>query len=103
MDKKKLQTIEEKVYDYLCKYEELRNDDMKLYACYVFDERPVVDGKNFFDVMFDHNMYHLPSYESVTRVRRKVQEKHPELRPPKKDYDAKMEKQKVYVDYAVSA
>lgn len=103
MNKKKLQTIEEKVYDYLCKYPDVRNDDMKLYALYVMDERPVVDGKFFCDVLYNHSMYHLPSYESITRVRRKVQEKHPELRPPKKDYDAKMEQQSVYVEYAIGA
>lgn len=41
-----------------------------------------------------------PNFDTITRVRRKLQEKYPELRPPKGDQIRRENAEQEYLDYA---
>lgn len=41
-----------------------------------------------------------PNYDSISRVRRKLQEKYPELRPPKNDQIRRQEAEEDFIEYA---
>jgi hypothetical protein len=61
------------------RYPETRDDDMKLYAIIVHQKTGMSSKVGFYEAMYNHSRYALPSYESVTRARRKVQENEPSL------------------------
>lgn len=75
---------------------ETRDDDFKLYgwACKESDER--VMHLSFSQVMWNSAKLNIPSYESITRARRKLQELKPELRGKK--YQARQERQSEYIN-----
>ena len=56
-----------------------RDDDMLLYASFCATFNLVSPDANFYEVMSTAKKNGLPSYESVTRARRKVQEMEPYL------------------------
>ena len=74
-----LKTIEGKVRAVLQENEDARNDDMVLYLAlcnlYLKDAGTIPLA----EIMTQHKELGLPSFESVGRTRRKLQEKHPEL------------------------
>ena len=74
-----LKTIEKKVRTILEKNEDARNDDMVLYLalCNLY----LKDAGNMplAQILLNHKELGLPSFESVGRTRRKLQEKYPEL------------------------
>lgn len=76
---------------------ETRDDDFKLYAIFVYKTVGLAAKERFYDVMYKHNEYNLPSYESVTRARRKVQENEPRLRGTKRA--ARLEMEEEYREY----
>lgn len=57
-----------------------RNDDFELYREVCVNANPIVEGMNFSSVLKHHTELGIPSFETVTRCRRKIVEKHPELR-----------------------
>lgn len=57
-----------------------RDDDHKLYVWVVSKLKPELMNEPFGRTFFDAISNGLPSYESITRARRKAQEKHPDLR-----------------------
>ena len=59
---------------------EARDDDMLLYAMIIAKSDMVKPYEAFYYVLQSAKERKLPSYESVTRARRKVQEQEPELR-----------------------
>ena len=73
---------------------EAKDDDFKLYgwACKESDAR--VMQLTFTQVLWNASKLNIPSYESVTRARRKLQELHPELRGVA--YNKRMKKQSEY-------
>lgn len=81
----------------LQKYPDARDDDMKLYARIVYLETGLSPVVGFYEATFNHDKYDLPSYESVTRARRKVQEQEPTLRGKK--YGKRQEREAEYRDY----
>lgn len=74
-----LKTIEGKIKAILKKDEETRDDDMllylKVYNAYLKD----AGAMPLAEVMTQYKYLGLPSFESVCRIRRKLQAKHPEL------------------------
>lgn len=72
---------------------ETRDDDMKLYAIFVHKTVGLDAKELFYDVMYKHNEYNLPSYESVTRARRKVQETEPSLQGTKRKRRMELEEE----------
>ena len=103
MELKKLKNI---VVEILRENKETRGDDDILYK-YVLIKINVLSGnKNlivkiqvgtFFDI---RKRYGFPSYESVSRCRRKAQEEFPDLRPPKKIQEARRMQEEMFYDFS---
>lgn len=74
-----------------------RDDDMLLYAIFLHMNKIVTTDEKFFDVMSKAKERGIPSYESVTRARRKVQEKEPDLRGLR--YQQRKKEEATYHDY----
>ena len=74
-----LKTIEGKVKSVLQGNEDARNDDMVLYLalCNLYLEN--AGNMPLAQILLNHKELGLPSFESVGRTRRKLQEKYPEL------------------------
>ena len=81
----------------LDKYPQTRDDDMLLYGQYLFQKNLVGKDETFFRVLSSATKRKLPSYESVTRARRKVQEKEPSLLG--KRYKQRQKAEKEYHEY----
>ena len=95
----KLVRQEEIVKSILEKHPETRGDDFLLYAEVIREYRPELAKLSVLDFFVAHKNLYCPSYESLTRVRRRVQEKHPELLSDKaKEIRAKEEA--IYRAYA---
>jgi len=76
------------------KYPDTRDDDMRLYAIVVHQKTHLKPSVAFYEAMYKHSRYGLPSYESVTRARRKVQEQEEALRGKK--YNDRKKRQEEY-------
>ena len=74
-----------------------RDNDMLLYAIFLAENRFVSSDETFFRVMSTAKERKIPSYESITRTRRKVQETEPDLCGKKKK--ARQAEQERYRDY----
>ena len=74
-----LKTIEKKVRAVLEKNEDARNDDMVLYLALCNACLKDAGAMPLAEIMTRHKELGLPSFESVGRTRRKLQEKYPEL------------------------
>lgn len=82
------------------KHEETRGDDKLLYL-WVLREECFNTKLSLEDFLL--GSYHgskFPNFDTITRVRRKLQEKYPELRPPKGDQIRREEAEQEYLDYA---
>ena len=80
---KKLFSMVDEVERFLTKYPPLRDNDERLMAnIWVshIGNLEDVDGKDVMHMLANHK---LPSYESISRCRRKIQEKKPHLRGEK--------------------
>lgn len=104
----KLKNLESMVLKILQRYEETRSDDFVLiYAVYreiaihkeICFNMPLTDS--FCDMMMNHKKYGFPSFESVTRTRRKIFETHPELKPKKITKERKKAEEE-YKEYSKS-
>ena len=76
----KLTTIEQKIRHELEIRPECRESDWALMFHLYLDFYGIDSKSTFFDVCVMHNQMDLPSPESISRLRRKVQEHNPELR-----------------------
>lgn len=74
-----------------------RDDDMLLYAVFLAENKCVSSSETFYKVMSTAKARKLPSYESVTRARRKVQEKEPDTRGAR--YKARQKEENEYHEY----
>ena len=91
-------TIEAELMPFLDKIEETRADDMLLFADYCM--RHGVDlGKVLTDREYRIKSG-IPSYDSIGRIRRKIQRKYPELKPSKEEIRKRQEAEKEYRKYA---
>lgn len=104
----KLKNLESMVLKILQRYEATRSDDFVLiYAVYreiaihkeICFNMPLTDS--FCDMMMNHKKYGFPSFESVTRIRRKIFETHPELKPKKITKERKKAEEE-YKEYSKS-
>lgn len=78
----KLETTENIVLKVLKSYDLARKDDFYLYYCVCREiNLNVATIDKFSYVMLNHKKLGFPSFESVTRARRKLFEKYPELKP----------------------
>lgn len=74
-----LKTIENKVKTILKKNEDARNDDMVLYLALCNLCLKDAGAIPLAEIMTQHRSLGLPSFESVSRTRRKLQARYPEL------------------------
>lgn len=74
-----------------------RDDDMLLYARFCYKYGYVKQSSEFMTVMTNAKKLGLPSYESITRARRKVQEKEPSLVGTRRRQ--RKEEEEVYREY----
>lgn len=101
----KLETLEKKIQYILKNNETARADDMALYADYVFREvKDLGLGIGWLVKVFSDRRFRLErgisSMESVSRCRRKLQEKYPELRPSDFVLELRKEEEKKFKAYA---
>lgn len=94
----KLMKVEEIVEQILRKDEYARNNDVYLILKYVSRVYPDEIGKKFEEVMTNVSKKGL-SFESITRARRKIQNKYPELKN-NKIANFRDKKQKDYIAYS---
>ena len=97
----KLKKIEHVVEKVLEANEEARKNNDILYICVCEHFNPDVSSQTLKHFFMTRNQTVYPAYESVTRARRKVFEKRPELKPPvvtalRKDME------ETYINYALS-
>lgn len=94
----KLEPIVKRVLE---QYPETRDDDFLLvYAVYREIDFRSITRELFCEIMMNHKKYRFPTFESVTRCRRKVQNKYPEL-ASEKTKAKRLEETREYIDYAI--
>ena len=81
-------------------YPETRNSDMNLWLVMCEKEHPGITKRPFDEVILRRHDFHLPKYGTVSRVRRKLQEKDPSLRGTDVVTDMKYEQWKDFKEYA---
>ena len=95
-----LEKLELRVQAVLEDHEDTRGDDAVLYGRYIERYRPDLSDVPATTLFRHHKDYAVPSYESVTRIRRKVQTKHAELLPTEKTRQKREKAEQDYKDYA---
>lgn len=83
----------EMVKEVLVSNPKARDDDMILYGTFCAKYNFVRPDESFYEVMLTAKSRNIPTYESITRTRRKVQEENPELQGNKRK-DRKEEEQR---------
>ena len=94
-----LKTLEQKVRYCLREFPDTRNDDRRLIGTVYQHFYHVDPYEPLGNVLFD---YCLPSFESIGRARRKIQEKDESLRGDAESEKKRMEAQQMYIEYALS-
>lgn len=96
----RLKKIETNVLAVMLKYPESRGNDFVLYAMYIKENRSELKDVGLIYALMEAKKLGMPSYESITRARRKIQQHNPQLRPPEKTAAARQEKEKQFRSYA---
>lgn len=81
----------------LIENERTRDDDMILYGAFLAKYMIVGTMETFYEVCSTAKQRKIPSYESITRARRKVQEEEPALRGKRRRQ--RMEEEQKYHEY----
>ena len=95
-----LEKLEPRVQAVLEDFEDTRGDDAILYGRYIERYRPDLSEVPATTLFRHHKEYQVPSYESVTRIRRKVQTKNFDLLPTEKTRQKRDKAEQDYKDYA---
>lgn len=97
---KNMRKLESIVKNALEDSKEARDDDFLLiFKVYKAINESVV-YKDFRQVMRDHVEFGLPSFESITRARRKVQKEYPELQSNKRTKEIRAAEEREFYNYA---
>lgn len=96
----KIDNVENLVKQALIKNKSARDDDHLLYIEVVYIIDPGLVNVNFVMNFKNARQLGLPPFESVSRARRKLQEKYPELRATTKVENARKEKQMEFEEYS---
>lgn len=86
--------VQTRVHQILIEAPEARNSDSFLYAEYVLRHTPEFATVGLYNALTRYSSF-LPSYESVSRARRKIQSEYPELQATmsRREYRAKLEQE----------
>ena len=79
---------------------EARDDDFLLVALACRRFCPSIMGETFTSVLSQHKQYGLPSFESITRARRKLQANNESLRGSERMRRIRNEEEEEFRDYA---
>ena len=98
-------TVEQDITPILKESEAARCDDMALYANYAYGKLAKFDyGAGWLEKVFSDRRFRIihgiAPYETVSRVRRKLQEKYENLRPSKEYQDERKRAELEYKKYA---
>lgn len=96
----KIDNVEKLVKQALIKNKSAREDDHLLYIEVVYIIDPALVNVNFVMNFKNARQLGLSPFESVSRARRKLQEKYPELRATSKVENARKEKQMEFEEYS---
>lgn len=96
----KVKQVENIVKVILEENEQARNDDFVLITEVYNRLVPNVMNLTFNITMLGHKELRLPAFESITRARRKLQEKHEYLRATEKVQELRKEEELEYISYA---
>lgn len=88
-------TLENVVYTVLSRSKESRKDDFILVLEVIREYCPPLIDMKIKDILMEHKELGLPSFESITRARRKVQKEYPELI----DYDTKKRREQLKKEF----
>lgn len=94
--------VEQIIRPLLSNHMELRADDMALYRAYL-KSQGVFNVSSFVEMLTNHEKRiksGFASYDAVSRARRKLQEKYPDLRPSKRYLEGKKAAEAEYRKYA---
>lgn len=103
---KELLNIQARVHAILTHFPATRSNDMLLYLKLAqsidaeYHQKAL--NRPFKDVLLNLEEYHLPSFGSVGRARRKLQEKYPELRADNNVQQLRDQQEEKYREYARS-
>lgn len=95
----KLKRYEDIVKPILVSDVRAREDDWYLYGKVLYTLYPELETIPKHDLFLWHKQLGLPSYESVTRTRRRLQRKYPDL-ASERVRQKRLEEQEVYKEYA---
>ena len=87
----------DEVREVMVKWPQTRDDDLLLWGQLLFIKGFVKKDETFFKVLGSVKAKKMPSFESVSRARRKVQELEPDLRG--KRYSQRKHEEKEYHNY----
>lgn len=94
---KNIETVVEKILE--IRKDARENDDvLYVYVCEYFNRG--ISSMSCKDFFFSRRSMQCPNFASVTRARRKVFERRPELKP-KKVTEARKAMEEVYIEYAL--
>lgn len=97
----RLHKLEDVVKPILESCPETRGDDFLLVYNVYMRLNPSLNNKKFRDIIFNHKSLGLPPFESITRVRRKLQLINKELRPCEEIDTARINDTSTYIEYAL--
>lgn len=100
MIENKIHKLEDVVKPILENNAEARGDDFKL-ILEVYWDMGIPANMGFNWLMLNHSKYGLPSFESITRCRRKLQAMYPELKPIEEVEELRIQETATYIEYAL--
>lgn len=98
----RIKRVEVTVLQVLSENENARGDNYVLIYEVLTRMNPDIRGLSFDYVMFNHKKFKLPSFESITRARRKVQAEYENLRPTQAIQKTRKEEEQEYINYALN-
>ena len=96
----KIESVEKLVHQALLKNKSARNDDHLLYLEVIYLIDPALVNVNFKMTFQSARQLGLPPFESVSRARRKLQEKYSELKAINEVENARKNKQIEFEEYS---
>lgn len=97
---KNLITIQDIVEKILREEKPSRDSDHLLYYYFCKRVKPEILEDKYGDILLSFNSYELPTFESVSRIRRKVQYLYPELKSNKNVEDWRREREEAFEEYS---
>lgn len=92
-----LKTLKAEIRYILTNYPDARDSDEKLYAAYLARHGVTTISVTYF--LNNFNKYKVSDFESVTRMRRKLVEENPELKPSKQIEELRYGRQVDFYDF----